>query len=554
MKRNTEDLGSREFDVLVVGGGVYGAASVRDAALRGLSVAIIDARDFCGATSANSLKIIHGGLRYLQQLDVVRVLESVRERKSMMRIASHLVHPMPCIMPTRGCALKSRPAMAAGLMLNEVLSYGRNRDQDPEKYVPAGRIVSASECLRIVSGLGSSNVTGGAIWFDALAHNTERLVISMIRSAVKMGATAANYVRMTGYINKGNRVHGVMARDMLTGGDLEIRAKVVINNTGPWVNETLDMLDARTTKPLAGLSLGVNLVLNRQLFPKFAVGLSCPGGTGAGDRLLFFVPWKSRTMVGTYYRSHEGGPDSLSVTNEDMDSFLADLNRAYPAGKITGSDVAMVHAGVLPTRFWDKGGVRDPLLARHYTIVDHEKLDDIHGLVSVLGVKYTTARDVAVKTMDLVSRKLGSASKAIASPGTPVMGADTRDFNGLLAQAELQDAAPEVIFNYGTEYKDIIDRCESPKDTVAGEMEFIIENEMPQTLSDVLFRRSDLGLESSADKGLVLRCAEIMGARMGWDRDRMEDEVRKTRAVHFPGSEWGRLEGIHPSPKAMEDK
>ncbi len=536
MQRNTEDLCSKEFDIVVVGAGIYGAATARDAALRGLSIAIIDGRDFCGATSANSLKIIHGGMRYLQQLDFPRVLESCCERRNMMRIASHLVHPMPSIMPTRGHLLKSREAMAAGLLLYEILTGKRNTLRDREKNIPRGRVISKSECLKIIPGLAGDGITGGVIWYDACAFNTERLVVSMVRSAVDSGAVACNYTRMTGFIGSSNRVKGIKAEDMLSGDEVEVRARLVINNTGPWVNETLNLLDAHTTKPLTGLSMAMNFVLKRQLFSSHAVGLSCPVETGSRERLLFFVPWGGRTMVGTYYRSHEGHPDRLHATEEDIDLFLADLNKAYPEGNLAKDDIALIHAGLLPTKHLTRD-VRDPELLRHYRILDHGKHDHIEGLISVLGVKYTTARDVAEKTIDLACRKLRIDARPSSSAKNPMPGGDIGDFKGLLAEADLDNTARRLVYNYGMEYRNVVNGTGNLEDTLEGEVQFILDNEMPQTLSDLIFRRTDLAISGMPGDETLLRCARIMARHLGWDRSRIEEEVRQTKDVRFPGSE-----------------
>ncbi|MFC1498527.1 glycerol-3-phosphate dehydrogenase/oxidase [Verrucomicrobiota bacterium] len=537
LQRNIQQLTEKEYDVLIVGCGIYGAAAARDAALRGMSVAIIDSRDFCGATSANSLKIIHGGLRYLQQMDIPRVLESVRERKLLMRTASHLVHPMPCIMPTRGYLLKSRAAMTAGLILNEILSCRRNISMDPQKYVPMGKTVSKSVCLSYVNGLDGRGITGGAIWFDGLAYNTERLVISMVRSAVDAGAVPANYVKMTGFIKTKNQIKGISAVDALTGNKLEIRAKVVINNTGPWANATLDMLDLHTTKPVMGLAMGMNFVLKRKIFSKYSVGLVCPRETSSKERLLFFVPWQNGTMVGTYYRSHEGTPDQLKVKAEDIDLFLADLNKAYPAGKFTNDDIALIHAGVLPT-VENTSNIRDPKLSGHYAIIDHHSHDDISGLISVSGVKYTTARDVAKKTIDLALKKLNKSAGNSPTDKAHIAGADIKNFNNLLTDADARNIPRRLIYNYGTDYKKIIDGCENTEDTLDAEIRFVVSHEMPQTLADLIFRRTDFAAHGIPDDTMLRRCSEAMALSLGWDSKRISDEIRRVKSVKFPGSEF----------------
>ncbi len=536
MKRNINRLAEKEYDVLVVGGGIYGAATVREAAQRGLKAAIIDSRDFCGATSANSLKIIHGGLRYLQQMDVVRVLESCHERRNLMRIAPHVVHPLPCIMPTRPRAMKSRPAMLAAMLLYDIITYGRNSLSDSEKHIPGGKVVSRSEALRILSGLSGDGISGGAIWSDAYANSTERLCVSMVRSATDAGAEAANYVKLTGFLRSGNTVTGIKAKDMLSGNDFEIQAKLVILNTGPWTNEVLARLDCATTKPIRGLALGMNIIVDKPLFRDYAVGLSCPKTVDAGERLLFFMPWRERTMIGTYYRTHNDAPDKLKVTDEDIERYLVDINSAHRSANVTPDHITLTHAGLLPLREACPDQ-RDPALSNHPTTIDHAKADHVEGLLSVVGVKYTTARDVAEKTITLALKKLRRDAVPSVSAETPLPGGDIVDYNGLMAHAEQHQIPGHLIENYGSDTAAIMADAHGPEEILQAELNYLMKEEMPQTLSDVLFRRTALASSGIPDESVLIRIATIMSSALGWDEKRMHAEVRQVASLRFPGAE-----------------
>ena len=204
MKRNLERLANQKFDVLVVGGGIHGAITAWDAALRGLSVALIERGDFGSGTSQNSLKIIHGGLRYLQNGNLSRIRMMVRERTAWMKIAPHLIHPLPCLMPTTQQMSRSRLAMGIALMANDYLSFDRNQLDDPEKDLFDGMIVSQRELSRILPGYDVSTSTGAAVWYDAQIYNSERLLLEFIISAVQIGAEAANYVEAISFLQQGN--------------------------------------------------------------------------------------------------------------------------------------------------------------------------------------------------------------------------------------------------------------------------------------------------------------------------------------------------------------
>jgi len=546
MKRDLETLSRRAFDVLVVGCGVYGAFIAREAALRGLSVAAIDTGDFCGATSANSLKIIHGGLRYLQQMDVVRARESATERRILMRLAPHLIHPMTCIMPTTGWGLRSKPVLRAGLLVNDLLSFDRNRTDDPEKHIPAGAVISKDKCLSILPGLVGRNITGAAEWHDALAHNTERLVLGAVTAACERGAVAANYVKLIGFTRSGRDITGIVARDVFTGSQFNVSAKLVINAAGPWVPEILSLADACGSTPIRHLTLAMNFVLKRQLISSYAAGLTSPETTTRRKSLLFFAPWRGRTIAGTYYRLHTGPAGDMKVSEEDIRIFLDDLNRAYPPARLERKDIAVIHAGLQPA----ESAAENPKPTGHYEILDHSKIDRIEGLLSVVGVKYTTARDVAAKAVAIATSKLGCCPSGLqpASADTFLPGGGPPDFNRLLEETLRvygktigEEHVRRLVVNYGTECRTLLDMCSADSgigrlpgdsaDVIGAEVVHAVRFEMAQTLADVVFRRTDLGSAGMPDETALLACADLVACEAGWDAKRKEREITSTLAM-----------------------
>ncbi|MEI6807770.1 MAG: glycerol-3-phosphate dehydrogenase/oxidase [bacterium] len=546
MKRDLIALSNRSYDVLVIGGGVYGAFLTREAALRGLSTAVIDAKDFCSATSANSLKIIHGGLRYLQQLDIPRVRESASERHNLMRLAPHIVHPLPCIMPTTGWGLRSRPVMRAGLLVNDLLSFDRNRTGDLEKYIPNGRVISKEECLGIIPGLAGLKVTGAAAWHDAIACNTERLVLGAVMAACEAGAVAANYVRLTGFTRKDKSITGVLAEDTLTGAQCTISAKLIINAAGPWIPDILSLAKTTGTPPVRQLTLAMNFVLKRQLIKSYAAGLTSPGIEKRKKRLLFFAPWRGQTMAGTYYRLHSGSAGNMKVSAEDVTTFLADLNRAYPLARLQHDDIAVIHAGLQPAM--DTSGEPDPV--GHYKIVNHAIADGIEGLITVVGVKYTTARDVAAKAIDLACSKLErmAPDRQAASAAIRLPGGEIPDYNGFLREVQQtaggtpgEGHTRRLATNYGTVCRTLINLCRTDSrmgplpgnrpDITGAEVVHAIRSEMAQTLPDIVFRRTDLGSAGMPDETTVRACADLAALEAGWDAKRKDTEITQTLAL-----------------------
>jgi glycerol-3-phosphate dehydrogenase len=556
MKRNLSALADKDYDVVVVGGGIYGAAIAREAALCGLSTALIEKGDFCSATSASSLKIIHGGLRYLQQMDIARLRNSVVERRAMLRIAPHLIHPLPCLMPTQGHLMKGREAMFCGMLLNDILSADRNFGMDPAKHIPRCRLISRDEVCHRVPGFSPEGITGGAAWNDAYVYNSERLVTAMVRSAVEAGATAANYVKLTGFHKPGSRITAVRARDELSGNEFDIAAKLVINAAGPWANEVLATLNTRQPAPVAGLALGLNFVLKRSLLPQYSAGLRFRRNAGESQRLLFLMPWRGQTLAGTYYRPHQGPADSLTVTDEDIEILISDLTHAYPAAEITRSDIAAILPGLLPVKH-NRLVNGEPALANHFSIVDHAGRDGIQGAMTVVGVKYTTARDVAARTLRQALAKLGRPRIVPGSDRLPLPGGTIPDFNAFMKETQAQSPLPastmeHLVLNYGDETHDLLAMGKTdptllaplaPSTPVIGaEVAHAARTEMAVTLADVVLRRTDLGSAGRPALDALESCSRIMATECGWDDARRLAEIaRVNTAKIYPADIMNKL-------------
>ncbi len=557
MQRNLHELSNTVHDILILGGGIYGAAATWDAALRGLSVALLEKGDWGGATSSNSLKIIHGGLRYLQHADFKRMRESIRERMVLMRIAPHLVHPLPCVMPTYGHAMKGKEIMAVAMFMNDLIGFDRNGLSDPQKHLPAGRVISKRECLELIPGLEENGLTGGATWYDCQVYNSERMLLSYLHAAAQNGAQFANYVEVTGFITKDNRVLGVQARDVLTQNDFEIRARLVINNSGPWVNQTLGLLQNESAGRKVLLSKAMNLILRRQIFPKFAVGVpskfefkDSDALINKGSRLLFIRPWRGRSMVGTTHVPYHGEPKDFHVTENDIQEFIDEVSAAYPAANLSRADVAFFNGGLLPMEGVNprSGDVR---LVKHYIVRDHEREHGLAGLLTVVGVKYTTARDVAQKSIDLAMQKLVVPFKPSVGAVTPVYGGKIARFEEFL-QSEMrrkphglaQNLVKHLIYNHGATYSEIFKHAAensawlqplgSNTEVLQAEVIHGTREEMALKLADVVMRRTELGSAGHPGAEALQACAQLMAKELGWDAARANQEIAETEAVFVP--------------------
>jgi glycerol-3-phosphate dehydrogenase len=525
MKRDLTTLTNTVYDLVIIGGGIYGAWVACDAALRGLSVALVEKADFSSATSANSMKIIHGGFRYLQHGDFTRMRESIVERSTLMRMAPHLVHPLPVVIPIYGHGIHGRQMFSLALMVNDLVSFDRNRSNDPQKHIPRGRVISKSKCLDVLPHIQQHGLTGAAVFHDAQVYNSERLVISILRSAEKAGAHLTNYVEVTGFLRDGESVTGVEVKDALTGDRFDIRARIVVNTSGPSMNHVLGLLHGKSYLLGIRFAKAINLI-TRQLFPAHAVGIAGQNGyrdAGAivnkGNRLLFITPWRDRSISGTWYSVTTQGMDDRKVAEKDIRDLLDEINYACPAIKLKGEDVTFVHAGLVPLSESDTGDGYVSL-AKHYYIHDHRR-DGISGLISVLGVKYTTARSVAERVVDWVFEIRGQKPPGSLTAVTPIYGGQINRCDSFLdaALAKAPSSGADatfrrLVYNYGSAYPNVL-RYLNPEINPDG---------------------------AAADEGALLAghpgsnvlntCANIMSAELGWTGSRVQQELEEVNDVY----------------------
>lgn len=551
MKRDVSKLSKKMFDLLVIGGGIYGATVAWDAASRGLSVVLVDKGDFGWATSSNSQKIVHGGLRYIQHGDIPRMRESVRERTTLMRIAPHLVHPMPCVIPTYGHLMQS--IMPLALKIYNLVSFDRNQLTDPRKHIPKARAVSKEECLRLIPDVQKEGLTGGVIWYDAQVYNTERLVLSFIKSAEKAGADVANYVEVTGFLKDGNRIKGVKAKDLLNGSELEIQARTVLNASGPWVDHVLSLLENYHSRRVL-LSKMFILVVNRLFVRDYAFGIPSKEklkdkGTviNRNHRLFFITPWRNYSLVGTAQEPYQGGPDDYKITEKDIQEFIEEINIAYPDAALARNDISFFYGGLIPIdRIDHKGNIK---VTKHYKIYDHEK-EGNERLISIVGVKYTTARDVAQKAVDIIFKKLGKRPPKCMTMETQIYGGSIERFNDFLQNAiktrpqELSvETIRHLVYNYGSGYTKILEYLVRYPDwgqkvtddlhIIKAEVLYGIREEMAQKLTDVVLRRTELGTREYPGEKCLKTCASIMAKELDWDDSRLQRELEEVKAIYI---------------------
>jgi glycerol-3-phosphate dehydrogenase len=549
MARALAALAGREFDVLVVGGGITGATTAWDAAQRGLSVALLERGDFGGATSAESLKVVHGGVRYLQHLDVVRVRESSRERRALLRMAPHLVQPMPFVVPAYGHGMRGPEILAAAFTILNLLTADRNRGlTDPSRRVPAAGIVSRARVLEWFPDINKDGLTGAGVFYDGQLFNPSRLVWAMVRTAARAGAAVANYCDVTALIMQGGRVTGARVEDRLSGEQFEVRARTVVNAAGPYAEALLVRSGVRAARSVP-FSRDMALVLKRKFVNGRALALQTryrdPSAVlTRGPRHLFLVPWRGKTLVGVNSLIWRDEPDSLRVTEAEVSDFVSEIAEADPKMGLTMDDVALVMAGLLPVEKGDeKGG--NVSFGKRPLVVDNARTDNVQGLVSAISNRYTVARGVAERAVDLVYHKLGREMRRCRTEVTRIHGADFFRFADLVR--EVADALPQgldrsiadrLARDHGSAYGEVLRLArERPElgvtigrsDILRAEVVHAARNEMVCKLSDAAFGRTGIATAGDPGRAELEECADLVAAQLGWDTARRESELREVR-------------------------
>jgi glycerol-3-phosphate dehydrogenase len=507
---------AKRYDLIVVGGGIIGAGVARDAALRGLQVALFDKSDFGSGTTSGSTRLIHGGLRYLEMLDFGLVRMDLREREILLRIASHLLKPLEFLVPFYDRSLFYRAKLRAGMLLYDALSF--------DKTLPSHRFLSAAEVRRREPCLAEQNLQGAASYYDAQIDSPERLCLENVIEAREHGAAALNYAQVTGAVRDGDRIAGVRVKDMLDGDEAEVRARVVINASGPWFDRVAGQFGGRSEmiRTTKGVHLACDAV-NRQ-----AVVLS----SEIDGRLFFVIPFLGYSWIGTTDTDFGADPASARAEAEDVEYLLRSAEAYYPS--LRSAQIYWTNAGV---RALVKKEGEESLISRAHRIVDGEKRG-LPGLISILGGKITGYRAIAEQATDLACRKLGVRSPCLTAL-TPLPGA--RPERGSVSAAPGIDAGVRDYLKslYGSRAQAVLRLAESTPGLgrrlapgyldIRAQVIFAARQEQCATVSDYLLRRSLLGFTRDQGVDAAGQVAELLAGELGWSDARRAEEVQAYR-------------------------
>jgi len=543
MKRQLEQLSDNEYDILVIGGGIFGLFIAWDAALRGLSVALIDKADFGGATSSNSLRIIHGGFRHLQSLDFLNARRFIREQRIFMKLAPHLVNPMPVLIPLYSNNFLRKKSFAAAVRIYDLLGMGLGESKESGLKKFNNRVISREECIKMIPDIEKNNLSGGIGFTDCQLSNSERLSIQVAVSAFKEGAHLANYVEALDLIIKDNRVKGAAVRDNLTGDKFQIRARFTVNSSGPWLNHLLSRSDDDASVDGYRISKAFNVLINSDLTNGYALGLHSQIKSqdkanllSKSSRYLFITPWNGKSLIGTEHLPSNLEPDNFKVTREEISTFLDEINASYPAASLKTDDVEFVYGGFIPT-YLDRSGKAKIGIKNH--IHDHEKKQGLSGLFSATGTKYTEARIVAQKTVDLIIRKTGKTFRP-SNTESAIRNCNKFDELDDYLNREIDknkgllhpSLTRKLIHTYGALYGGVlkyIDRSNAGHlnnidndSLIKSQIVYAIKEEMAQKLTDFIFRRMDINFDDV--KSNLNQYSTVMAKELNWDDERIKME------------------------------
>ena len=528
-------LSDSEFDLVVVGGGITGAGVALDAATRGFSVALIERADYAAGTSSRSSKLVHGGLRYLQNFDLSLVREALLERQLMVALAPHLVHPLPLVVPAFDGARPDR-LMGVGLNLYDAMSVDRDRlrsrRSDGESWSPERhRVISGVEVLELLPALAAREPSSGYLFYDCQTDDV-RLVLTVLGEAERFGAVCANRVQALSLIERDGRACGVRVRDGLSGDELEVRAANVVNATGVWADRLAPEPELSRIRP----SRGTHILLRHEDLPLVG-GAIVPAGSG---RSIFALPWLGRTLIGTTDRDYEGELDHIHTSSEDIDYLLKAINEFFGAC-FHPRDLVGAFAGVRP--LISSGDPKKSVdISRRAELYEAES-----GMLTITGGKLTTWRRMAKLTVDrLVERDSRDApchtheiplGQAVAAEELPrVEGVPAESYAALAGRYGY--AAHEVLALASSDLRSASGELAQPivpglPDLLA-EVVLAARREQALSIGDVLLRRTRLGLLAARELGGVgnpiERVAGVLARELDWDDARTEHEIERFAA------------------------
>ena len=515
-----------DFDLIIIGAGINGAGVARDAAMRGLKVLLLDKGDVGSGTSSWSTRLIHGGLRYLEHGELGLVRESLRERETLLRIAPHLVRPLPFLLPIYKNARRGPFLLRLGMITYDLLSLGKS--------LPRYQMLSTQEALARAPGLNKESLLGAALYYDAQVQFAERLVVENVLSAIEHGAQVLTYTRVSEFIVENDRLVGVQLDDC-DGGHRNATAPVIINAAGPWVDQVLAGIDHAPR--LIGGTKGSHIVV-----PRFAGAPSTAIYIEAkiDERPFFVIPWNGNYLIGTTDRRYEDDLDDVRIDENEVEYLLSETNAVFPSANLQREDILYTYAGVRTLPFTKE--TDEQSITRRHFIRPHPRFNN---LLSLVGGKLTTYRSLAEQTTDLVFTKIGRTSPSCQTGQVKLGGSSvTSNMESLTTRLHrIYGGRESAVMELAGTKPELAEVFDAETGAIAAEVVYAFEQEFAATLDDCMMRRTMVGLNSTCGINAVEKAGSIAKKHLGWSGSRATGEVEAYRKE--VGRRMGKLERVN---------
>lgn len=540
-KRDTQRLTEQTYDVVIIGGGISGAWLCLHCAQLGLKTALIEKQDYASQTSSSSSKLLHGGIRYLQQMQFSKVRESALERAEYLYAAPHLSNAVPFAVPTYRDFPRSKLFLNCGMLAYRVLCLGENRIiGSKEQFLPPVKSFSASQ-LNQVCDLSNEPHTGGVVFYERHMLDSERMVLAIIQTAQKHNADAFNYVAAQDFIQDAGQVSGVFATDEITGEKLAIKSRLVINAAGPWIDNLNKALPKSDSAPkINGFAVGSHIVTRKLSDYAIALTTKLQSDTkiDRGGRHVFIIPWRGFSLIGTSYNEVTSADGDITIQPEHVTQLLDAVNESFPSAQLTRNDLVSGYSGLYPLQ---TDNIKRTVYqgTGEYQIIDHQTANGVNGLITALGAKYTTGRKLSALTIALIRKKLGVTKALTRRKLQDSQYESLAEFSAAKIRQYSADYAPQtiehLIMQYGSGIDAFLDRiADNPgwqnrlsdqHPDLVGQIVWAVEKEQAVSLHDVLFHRTSLGLLGIKEES-IRSAAEIMRDCLNWSNDELEQQVK----------------------------
>ncbi len=534
MERFIENITNDNLDIIIIGGGITGAAVAYAASSRGMKVALFEKKDFGGATSAATSKLIHGGLRYLANMEFGLVRESLKERKILGNIAPNFIYPIPFMIPNYRRYRGGMWMIMLGMFLYDILSFDKKDTWDKSKMLPNHDTYRRKKTLILEPNIKKRKLTGSTIFYDYQSIFPERLTLAFIKSAVDYGAKVSNYSKVIDFIRtEPNKIAGVKVKDLLSNNIHEVKAPLVINCGGTWADLILE-LAAKNGKHSHKVkrSEGIHII-TRKINNEHIISIVKDDG-----KHIMIMPWRNHTIIGTTDKEYHGSPDDYKVSKESIEEVLNIVNNYYGNGNLNYEDVLFAYGGLRPLVDDQTQGSYES--SRKYEVFDNAK-DGIEGLITVEGGKYTTSRNLAYNVMEMVQKKLNIKLKDSITYNNYLSGCEIKDMEQFMIKLHnkyrnkfAENTIEYLGRNYGTESTTLFKIAKNNPHLaqvlnndgeILAQVVYAIEEEMAKTLKDVFLRRTGLGTLGHPGMEVVQKVADLASEMLDWSEERKKEEI-----------------------------